>query len=551
VPWTVDYHDTKFAFTISKPASVVVVLTQLDTRYFKGLEGQYFFDLAFRLHKAGEEDYIVRSHGNYCMRRSVSAELDLDEAGEYSVLIKVTAQRDLTALPVETVIRDNAKERRDKLVRIGLAYDLAHAKGQVEETEEEKKSREKAEARAKAKERKEYKDKLTEEKKKTKRSMAKKAKKEKALRMKMQARQESKEKKEAEKKKADEEEAGTTKPSLEPLKADIEKTEDAKTDDDKHKVSSEALASPDRLGDLSVPGSFPWPSIGKTLESNVAAAASSSSRSRRRSTNRGPSPPPVGFSSAYYESRVSFSQRDAAPFNDAEESDTDSCVSSVSSSTIDAEIAKANAPLPPKPKETEKKASGDESESEDEFEKDPWNAAVVVGLRVYAKEKKIIKIGGEKDRREKVEEEEVDDKEKKEGEEDKKEIMEGDEQEEEKTENSEEKKEKAKDEVKEKRKEEGEKDKKSDKVDEEKNEETKDKNGAKTINEKKEGDDGKAFEVSIRVVRPRTWEDGETSLDVDDSAMDATKNLDEAGYKKLEDKESVVGIHGRLGSVTA
>lgn len=177
----------------------------------------------------------------------------------------------------------------------------------------------------------------------------------------------------------------------------------------------------------------------------------------------------------------------------------------------------------------------------------------MVGLRVYAKEKKIIKIGGEKDRREKVEEEEVDDKEKKEREEDKKEIMEGDEQKEEKTENSEEKKEKAKDEVKEKEKrnEEGEKDKKSDKVDEEKNEETKDKNGAKTINEKKEGDDGKAFEVSIRVVRPRTWEDGETSLDVDDSAMDATKNLDEAGYKKLEDKESVVGIHGRLGSVTA
>ncbi len=40
VPWTVEYHDTKFAFTIDKPASVVVVLNQLNTRYFKGLAGQ-------------------------------------------------------------------------------------------------------------------------------------------------------------------------------------------------------------------------------------------------------------------------------------------------------------------------------------------------------------------------------------------------------------------------------------------------------------------------------------------------------------------------------
>jgi ABC-type microcin C transport system permease subunit YejB len=37
VPWTVGYHETKFAFTLSKPSSVVIVLSQLDTRYFKGL----------------------------------------------------------------------------------------------------------------------------------------------------------------------------------------------------------------------------------------------------------------------------------------------------------------------------------------------------------------------------------------------------------------------------------------------------------------------------------------------------------------------------------
>lgn len=50
IPWTVDYHDTKFAFTINKPASVVIVLNQLNTRYFKGLAGQYV-SLSLRIMK--------------------------------------------------------------------------------------------------------------------------------------------------------------------------------------------------------------------------------------------------------------------------------------------------------------------------------------------------------------------------------------------------------------------------------------------------------------------------------------------------------------------
>ena len=52
VPWSVDYHDTKFSFTLEKRAPVVIVLSQLDGRYFCGLEGQYSFELSFRVHKA-------------------------------------------------------------------------------------------------------------------------------------------------------------------------------------------------------------------------------------------------------------------------------------------------------------------------------------------------------------------------------------------------------------------------------------------------------------------------------------------------------------------
>ena len=102
---SVEYNKTKFCFILEKKANVVLVLSQLDDRYFCGLQGQYEFELAFRVHKAGEEDYIVRSHGGvstilqippcpssllilifaqYSMRRSVTAELELD-AGEYHV----------------------------------------------------------------------------------------------------------------------------------------------------------------------------------------------------------------------------------------------------------------------------------------------------------------------------------------------------------------------------------------------------------------------------------------------------------------------------------
>ncbi|EOO03455.1 putative calpain family cysteine protease protein [Phaeoacremonium minimum UCRPA7] len=161
VPWTLEYHDTKFAFTLAKAGPVVLVLSQLDERYFKGLEGQYRFELSFRLHKAGEDDYVVRSQTYYRMNRSVNVELDL-EAGDYTVLVKIDAQRDDQLLPPEEVVRANAKQRREKLIRIGLAYDLAHSKGKIIESAEEKVAREAYEKRKRDKLRKEYRKKVME-----------------------------------------------------------------------------------------------------------------------------------------------------------------------------------------------------------------------------------------------------------------------------------------------------------------------------------------------------------------------------------------------------
>ena len=94
------------------------------------------------------------------MNRAVSTELELD-AGCYTVRMKITATRYQNRPSVEEVIRMNCKNRQEKLLQIGMSYDLAHAKGIIQETEEEKKHKAEKEARnetaAKAKAREEAK----------------------------------------------------------------------------------------------------------------------------------------------------------------------------------------------------------------------------------------------------------------------------------------------------------------------------------------------------------------------------------------------------------
>ncbi|RSL72400.1 hypothetical protein CEP54_000988 [Fusarium duplospermum] len=150
VPWALDYHDTHFSFTITKPGPVVIVLAQLDERYFRGLQGQYSFEMTFRVHKAGKSDYVVRSQTPYRMTRSTNVELEL-EAGDYEVRVKINATRDESVFPIEKVIKQNAKTRREKLLRIGLTYDLGHCKGRFVETPEEKAARKAHEAELKKK----------------------------------------------------------------------------------------------------------------------------------------------------------------------------------------------------------------------------------------------------------------------------------------------------------------------------------------------------------------------------------------------------------------
>ncbi|KAK0388998.1 hypothetical protein NLU13_2575 [Sarocladium strictum] len=132
VPWKPEYHE-KFNIKLTQDSPLVVVLSQLDKRYFKGLHGQYKFRLNFRLHdqdRPDAEDYIVRSHGNYLTARSVSVELPDMPAGNYAVYLKVTAERDTSVPSIEEVVKRECQRRveNEKLAQVGYAYDLAHSK---------------------------------------------------------------------------------------------------------------------------------------------------------------------------------------------------------------------------------------------------------------------------------------------------------------------------------------------------------------------------------------------------------------------------------------
>uniref|UniRef100_A0A0D2XSI3 Calpain catalytic domain-containing protein n=1 Tax=Fusarium oxysporum (strain Fo5176) TaxID=660025 RepID=A0A0D2XSI3_FUSOF len=116
VAWKAAYHE-KFHIKLTQDSPLVLVLSQLDGRYFKGLQGQYSFRLHFRLHyedSPDAEDYIVRSHGNYLMERSVSVELPDIPAGNYVVYLKVTGERDSNGQSVEQVTKLRQKKDQKK-----------------------------------------------------------------------------------------------------------------------------------------------------------------------------------------------------------------------------------------------------------------------------------------------------------------------------------------------------------------------------------------------------------------------------------------------------
>jgi hypothetical protein len=144
VPWSADYHQTRFQVNVTTKTDVVIVLSQLDETYFRGLQGQYIYKLQFRVQQVGDEDdYIVRSNVENYMIRSINTDITL-EAGSYFVLMKITAIR-VGGRHLDEIFSQYSERMRDKLIQVGLSYDIAHAKGVIIETEQEKKKRQEGE----------------------------------------------------------------------------------------------------------------------------------------------------------------------------------------------------------------------------------------------------------------------------------------------------------------------------------------------------------------------------------------------------------------------
>ncbi|KAM0277567.1 hypothetical protein ACHAQH_005686 [Verticillium albo-atrum] len=141
------YLRSKFVLEVKKAGLVVLVLAQLDDRYFDGFSGGHSFEVHFTLQEAesgkdGQSEQICRVRPAHEMEnRSISCEVEL-EAGRYEVIPKITATRQKDTMSV------------------GMQYDLAHAKGGVPDEDgmlESKKTelkRKKAEKKKKLAERK-------------------------------------------------------------------------------------------------------------------------------------------------------------------------------------------------------------------------------------------------------------------------------------------------------------------------------------------------------------------------------------------------------------
>ena len=410
VPWSADYNATKFSVTLTKRSPIVIILSQLDDRYFKGLEGQYTFQLHFRLEKDGEDDYIVRSHGNYSMHRSVSTDLELDP-GTYSVLMKVTAKRYQSWPIPEDIIRSNVKFRQNKLIQVGLSYDLAHAKGDIIETEEEKTARQKLEEKKKAAEKK----KRREAKSKINHKKWEYGKREKARVKRHNKKREAYERKKAEAQKvaqpAEADAAGDAVASPAVNGADV-----AAGVDGGDKNQAAIGAAEDTTGDPAPePASLPSPPAERQAEetnpSNDAPPESEISAVQIEETQQAlPAEDSTTQSAKLTESNLQSIPQvtingDPVPIstappasvappstlapNDDYQYDSDASYTTSIDSVLDfypTADEYAAAPDDDAEPEEEELPPVDGDDPDAEFEDDPWNAVCVVGLRVYSKD---------------------------------------------------------------------------------------------------------------------------------------------------------------------
>lgn len=70
--------------SLPKATAAIIVLSQLDTRYFAPISGRSYWTFDFMVFKKGEKDAVAESSHSRIYARSVNLEIDLD-AGDYVV----------------------------------------------------------------------------------------------------------------------------------------------------------------------------------------------------------------------------------------------------------------------------------------------------------------------------------------------------------------------------------------------------------------------------------------------------------------------------------
>ncbi|KAF7371261.1 Cysteine proteinase [Mycena sanguinolenta] len=84
--WT--YGDVCFTITVPKSSFTIIVLSQLDSRYFKDISGRSYWTFDFLLFKRGQSEPVATSSQPRFYSRSVNLELEL-EAGDYVVHVRL------------------------------------------------------------------------------------------------------------------------------------------------------------------------------------------------------------------------------------------------------------------------------------------------------------------------------------------------------------------------------------------------------------------------------------------------------------------------------
>lgn len=363
VSWITGYLQSKFEIEVAKSGLIIIVLTQLDERYFTGLEGEYRYSLHFILQAAPSDGSSTAvDHEHICRvrpihdweNRSVSCEVELDP-GKYFVLPKITATRKDGAKPVEEVVKQYADSNPQKLRQIGMQYDLAHARGGVPDEDD----------------------------------------------LLVQKKELAKKKKDAKKRKLKNKNRKVLNQAAKAMEKVAVAIQEATKDDDSKGKKDEAGAADEKKGESGAKASDPAatasaPGSAPTDETKSAAPATTTPSQAPPKD----APPPVEKNAAETKTEEASSSPESSATNPTPSTVTEAEVETEVKSDVAVAGDAAAAEVPPTVTDApavveDAELEDSESDSDDESvaavdDEDtpaaPWNAVVVMGLRVYARD---------------------------------------------------------------------------------------------------------------------------------------------------------------------